>query len=76
MTNYRYAPAAGVRKAPKDETAVRGAPGVPRALWGIERDTKIRSEAIFNGCQPRSRAQLGRYGTNIAKWVFELSPLV
>jgi hypothetical protein len=41
---------------------------VPRALWGFEGHTKIRSATIFNGCQPRIRAQLGRYGMNIAKW--------
>jgi len=38
------------------------------ALWGIERDTKIRSEAVFNGYQLRIRVQLRLYGTNIAKW--------
>ena len=41
---------------------------VRRALGGIEPNTKIRSEAVFNGYQLRIRAQLRRYGTNIAKW--------
>jgi hypothetical protein len=35
---------------------------VRRALWGIERDAKIRSEAIFHDCQPRIRTQLEQYG--------------
>ena len=62
LANVRRTPAAGVRKPPREETAVGGRRRCG-ALWRIERDTKIRSEAIFNGCQPRIRAQLGRYGT-------------
>ena len=30
-------------------------------------------QAIFNGRRPRVRAQLRRYGTDIAKWGFQLS---
>jgi hypothetical protein len=47
---------------------------VPRAqLWGFESQARSQREAILNGRWPRMRAQLKRYGMDIAKWGFEVS---
>ena len=46
---------------------------VRQALEGIERQPQIQCRVILNGYRRRFRAQLGRYGTNVAKWGFEVS---
>src|SRR5215469_13204746 len=75
VTNVSTRTAAGVRKPPRDETAGKGTNwAVPRAqLWGFEYHARSQREAILNGRWPRMRAQLKRYGMDIAKWGFEVS---
>src|SRR5215510_10733299 len=75
VTNVSTRTAAGVRKPPRDETAGRGTYwAVPRAqLWGFERHARSQREGILNGRWSRMRAQLKRYGMDIAKWGFEVS---
>src|SRR5262249_1269593 len=47
---------------------------VPRAqLWGFERHARSQREGILNGRWSRMRAQLKRYGMDIAKWGFGVS---
>ena len=59
----------------REETAGEGARSC-RALelWGFESCAQSQRQAMFNG--RRIQAQLGRYGTDIAKWGFELSRLM
>jgi len=66
-------PRAGVRKPPKEETAMGERLPVRQALRGIERQPQIQCRVILNRCRRRVRAQLGRYGMNVAKWGFEVS---
>src|ERR1700730_8520051 len=69
MTVVPHAAGAGVRKPPGEETA-GGVAGSCRALElrGLERCAWSQGQMIFSGCRPRRCAQLGRSGTNIAKW--------
>ena len=45
-------------------------------LWRFESGAQSQGPANFNRCRPRLRAQPKRYGTEIAKWGFVLSPRV
>jgi hypothetical protein len=45
-TAVPHTPAAGVRKPPREETALGEPAAVPRALWG------------FDGCRPRARVSI------------------
>ena len=68
---------AGVRKPSMNETAGRDTRcGLRRALWGIERYTRLQSRMVFNGDRPRMLVQLWRYGTSIAIWGKRLFRLV
>ena len=46
---------------------------VRQALRGIGRQSQIQCRVILNGRRGRVRAQLRRYGTNVAKEGFEVS---
>jgi hypothetical protein len=50
--------------------------GAALDLRGLESGAQSKRLAILNGRRPRIRAQLRRYGTDIAKWGFDLSPRV
>ena len=61
--------AAGVRKAPRHEIAAGGsAAAVPQALWRFGHGRELEAGRFAKGYPGRTRIQLKRYGTNIAKW--------
>ena len=70
----------GGRRPKTSKGGNRGSEGgaVPRAagLRGFESCAQSRRQAMFNGRRARTRTQLERYGTDIAKWGFELSRLM